>query len=52
MAQNIRHTWEIADGTYVLENGRIVSEDSIRELLLDDHIRKIYLGLHMAHSVR
>lgn len=43
--QNIRHTLEIADRAYVLENGRIVSEGKSSELLRNDHIKKAYLGL-------
>jgi branched-chain amino acid transport system ATP-binding protein len=43
--QNVRHTLEIADRAYVLENGRIVSEGKSGELLNNDHIKKAYLGL-------
>jgi branched-chain amino acid transport system ATP-binding protein len=43
--QNVQQTLEIADRSYVLENGRIVSEGKSRELLQDDHIKKAYLGL-------
>ncbi len=43
--QNVRHTLEIADRSYVLENGRIVSEGKSSKLLQDDHIKKAYLGL-------
>ena len=43
--QNVRHTLEIADRAYVLENGRIVSEGKSGDLLKNDHIRKAYLGL-------
>jgi len=43
--QNVRHTLEIADRAYVLENGRIVSEGKSSELLQNDHIKKAYLGL-------
>ena len=43
--QNVRHTLEIADRAYVLENGRIVSEGKSGKLLQDDHIKKAYLGL-------
>ena len=34
-----------ADGGYVLENGRIVLEDSGQNLLANDDIRKAYLGV-------
>jgi branched-chain amino acid transport system ATP-binding protein len=43
--QNIRHALEIADGAYVLENGRIVLEGKSSDLLQNDHIKKAYLGL-------
>lgn len=43
--QNVRHTLEIADRAYVLENGRVVSEGTGAELLQSDYIRKAYLGL-------
>jgi branched-chain amino acid transport system ATP-binding protein len=43
--QNVQQTLEIADRSYVLENGRIVSEGRSRELLQNDHIKKAYLGL-------
>ncbi len=43
--QNVKNSLEIADRAYVLENGRIVSSGSSKELLESDHIRKAYLGL-------
>jgi branched-chain amino acid transport system ATP-binding protein len=43
--QNIRHSMEIADRAYVLENGRIVLEGESKKLLENDHIKKAYLGL-------
>ena len=43
--QNVQQTLEIANRSYVLENGRIVSEGKSEELLKDDHIKKAYLGL-------
>ena len=43
--QNVRHTLEIADRAYVLENGRIALEGASKELLQSDHVRKAYLGL-------
>jgi branched-chain amino acid transport system ATP-binding protein len=43
--QNVRHTLDIADRAYILENGRIVMESSGQALLQDDHVRKAYLGL-------
>ena len=43
--QNVRHTLEIADRAYVLENGRICLEGAGKEILQSDHVRKAYLGL-------
>jgi branched-chain amino acid transport system ATP-binding protein len=43
--QNVRHTLEIADRAYVLENGRLSLEGDCAELLQSDHVRKAYLGL-------
>ena len=43
--QNVRHTLEIADRAYVLENGRVVLEGVGDGLLQSDHVRKAYLGL-------
>ena len=43
--QNVRHSLEIADRAYVLENGRICLKGECGELLETDHVRKAYLGL-------
>jgi branched-chain amino acid transport system ATP-binding protein len=43
--QNVRHTLEIADRAYVLENGKVVLEGTGTELLQSDYIRKAYLGI-------
>jgi len=43
--QNVRHTLEIADRAYVLENGRIVLEGEGKGLLQEELVRKAYLGL-------
>ena len=43
--QNVRHTLEIADRGYVLENGRIALEGESKKLLKEELIRKAYLGL-------
>jgi len=43
--QNVPHALEIADRAYVLENGRIVLEGKGGDLLINDHVRKAYLGL-------
>jgi branched-chain amino acid transport system ATP-binding protein len=43
--QNVRHTLEIADRAYVLENGRVVLEGPCQQCLESEHVRKAYLGL-------
>jgi branched-chain amino acid transport system ATP-binding protein len=43
--QNVEHVLEIADRGYVLENGRVVLEDSGRGLLQDPRLKTAYLGL-------
>lgn len=43
--QNVRHTLEIADRAYVLENGRVTLEGTCAMCLQDDHIKKAYMGL-------
>ena len=43
--QNVRHTLEIADRAIVLENGRVVLDETCDILLKSDYIRKAYLGL-------
>jgi branched-chain amino acid transport system ATP-binding protein len=43
--QNVRHTLEISDRGYVLENGRIALEGESKKLLQEELIRKAYLGL-------
>lgn len=42
--QNVKHTLEIADRAYILENGRITMEGPGRELMQSDHVRQAYLG--------
>lgn len=43
--QNVRHTLEISDRAYVLENGRIVMEGDCATCLASEHIKKAYMGL-------
>jgi branched-chain amino acid transport system ATP-binding protein len=43
--QNVRHSLEIADRAYVLENGRLCLEGDCAELLQSDHVRRAYMGL-------
>jgi branched-chain amino acid transport system ATP-binding protein len=43
--QNVEHVLKIADRGYVLENGRIVLEDTGPRLLQDPRLKTAYLGL-------
>lgn len=43
--QNVKHTLEIADRAYVMENGRIVLDGNSHDLIDNDHVRQAYLGL-------
>jgi branched-chain amino acid transport system ATP-binding protein len=43
--QNIRDSLNIADRGYVLEEGKIIIEGEGRELLSNEHIIEVYLGL-------
>ena len=43
--QNVRHTLEIADRAYVIENGHVALEGESKQLLEEEVIRKAYLGL-------
>ena len=43
--QNVRHTLELANRAYVLENGRLTMEGTGDSLLASEHIKKAYLGL-------
>jgi len=43
--QNIRHTLEIADRAYLLENGRVVLEGACERFLQNGYVKKAYLGL-------
>jgi branched-chain amino acid transport system ATP-binding protein len=43
--QNIRDSLNVADRGYVLEEGKIIIEGEGRELLSNDHIIEVYLGL-------
>jgi branched-chain amino acid transport system ATP-binding protein len=43
--QNIRESLDVADRGYVLEQGKIIMEGKSRELLCDNHIKEVYLGL-------
>jgi branched-chain amino acid transport system ATP-binding protein len=43
--QNVTRTLQVTDRGYVLEKGRIVLKGRSSELSLDDHVRKVYLGV-------
>jgi branched-chain amino acid transport system ATP-binding protein len=43
--QNIRDSLQISDRGYVLEEGKIILEGGSRDLLIDSHIKEVYLGL-------
>jgi branched-chain amino acid transport system ATP-binding protein len=43
--QSVHHVLRIADGAYVLENGRIVMQGAGKDLLNDERLKVAYLGL-------
>lgn len=43
--QNVNETLEITDRAYVLEHGHIVMEGKSQDLMKDDHIKNVYLGI-------
>jgi branched-chain amino acid transport system ATP-binding protein len=43
--QNVRHSLEVADRAYVLENGRVCLQGACDELLASDYVRQAYMGL-------
>lgn len=43
--QNVRQGLKVVERGYVLENGRIVMEDSSQNLMNNEHVKKSYLGL-------
>ena len=43
--QNIRDSLNIANRAYVLEEGKIIIDGKGRELLSNDHIKEVYLGI-------
>jgi branched-chain amino acid transport system ATP-binding protein len=43
--QNVFHSLKIADYGYVIENGRIVLEDTGQALLKNPHVKTAYLGI-------
>lgn len=42
--QNANKALQVADRGYVLENGRVVLQDTGANLLVNDQVRKAYLG--------
>jgi branched-chain amino acid transport system ATP-binding protein len=43
--QNVTQTLAMCDRAYVLENGRNVLEGTGQELMANDHVREVYLGI-------
>ena len=43
--QNVNSVLQMTDRTYVMERGRIVLEGKSAELVENEHIRAVYLGL-------
>ena len=43
--QNVRHSCEISDRAFVMENGKIVLQGPGSAMLQNDHVREAYLGL-------
>ncbi|MEM4846965.1 MAG: ABC transporter ATP-binding protein [Thermosphaera sp.] len=43
--QNVYHALRLADRAYVLETGRITLQGKGKELLENDYVKKVYLGL-------
>lgn len=43
--QNVDTTLKFADRAYVMEQGRVAMEDTSANLLSNDHVRKMYLGI-------
>lgn len=43
--QNVTQTLAICDRAYVLENGRNVLQGTGQELMANDHVKEVYLGI-------
>ncbi len=43
--QNVRHSCEVSDRAFVMENGKIVLQGPGSEMLENDHVREAYMGL-------
>jgi branched-chain amino acid transport system ATP-binding protein len=43
--QNVRQALTVADRAYVLEGGRIILDGDARDLVVDEHLMRAYMGL-------
>jgi len=43
--QNVKHSCQISDRAFVIENGEVVLQGSGPEMLENEHVRRAYLGL-------
>ncbi|MDO8945034.1 MAG: ABC transporter ATP-binding protein, partial [Desulfobacterales bacterium] len=43
--QDVYRTLEFVDRAYVIENGAIVLQQSAQDLLINEHVRRVYLGM-------
>ena len=43
--QNVKHSCQISDRAFVIENGEVVLSGNACEMLENEHVRKAYLGL-------
>lgn len=41
---NVRETLGICDRAYIVNEGRIISEGTASQILVDEHVREVYLG--------
>jgi lipopolysaccharide export system ATP-binding protein len=41
---NVRETLGICDRAYIVNEGRIIAEGTSEQILVDDHVREVYLG--------
>lgn len=41
---NVRETLGICDRAYIVNEGRIIAEGSSEQILVDEHVREVYLG--------
>ena len=43
--QNVQHSCKISDRAFVIENGEVVLQGTGQEMLVNEHVRRAYLGL-------